>query len=49
MINSNVFDYINVLDKAADASWTRNFVDYHIKKHNIKYITLVILLKKSYY
>ena len=24
MINSNVFDYINVLDKAADASWTRN-------------------------
>lgn len=26
MINSNVFDYINVLDKAADASWTRNEV-----------------------
>ena len=24
MINSNVFDYINVMDKAADASWTRN-------------------------
>ncbi len=24
MFNSNVFDYINVLDKAADASWTRN-------------------------
>ena len=24
MINSNVFDYINVLDKAADASWKRN-------------------------
>ena len=24
MINSNVFDYINVLDKAADASWLRN-------------------------
>ena len=24
MINSNVFDYINVLDSAADASWTRN-------------------------
>ncbi len=24
VINSNVFDYINVLDKAADASWTRN-------------------------
>ena len=24
MINSNVFDYINVLDKASDASWTRN-------------------------
>ena len=24
MINSNVFDYINVLDRAADASWTRN-------------------------
>ena len=24
MINSNVYDYINVLDKAADASWTRN-------------------------
>lgn len=24
MINTNVFDYINVLDKAADASWMRN-------------------------
>ncbi len=24
MINTNVFDYINVLDKAADASWKRN-------------------------
>ena len=24
MIRSNVFDYINVLDKAADASWLRN-------------------------
>lgn len=24
MINSNVFNYINVLDKAADASWIRN-------------------------
>ena len=24
MINSSVFDYINVLDKASDASWTRN-------------------------
>lgn len=23
MMNSNVFDYINVLDKAADASWLR--------------------------
>jgi len=23
MINSNVYDYINVLDKAADASWRR--------------------------
>ena len=23
MINSNTFDYINVLDKAADASWKR--------------------------
>ena len=26
MINSNAFDYINVLDKTADASWTRNEV-----------------------
>ncbi len=26
MINSNAFDYINVLEKAADASWTRNEV-----------------------
>lgn len=26
MINSNVFDYINVLDKAADAAWLRNEV-----------------------
>lgn len=26
MINSNVFDYVNVLSKAADASWTRNDV-----------------------
>ena len=24
MINSNVFDYVNVLDKAADAAWMRN-------------------------
>lgn len=24
MINTNAFDYINVLDKAADASWKRN-------------------------
>lgn len=24
MIHSNVFDYINVLDKTADAAWTRN-------------------------
>lgn len=23
MINTNVFDYVNVLDKAADASWMR--------------------------
>lgn len=26
MFNSNAFDYINVLDKAADASWLRNEV-----------------------
>jgi flagellar basal-body rod protein FlgB len=26
MLNSNVFNYINVLDKAADASWKRNEV-----------------------
>lgn len=26
MINSNAFNYINVLDKAADASWKRNEV-----------------------
>lgn len=24
MIDSNVYDYVNVLDKAADASWLRN-------------------------
>ncbi len=24
MLNTNVYDYINVLDKAADASWKRN-------------------------
>ena len=24
MINTNVFNYVNVLDKAADASWLRN-------------------------
>lgn len=24
MINSNVFDYVNVLSKAADAAWQRN-------------------------
>lgn len=24
MLNTNVFDYINVLDRAADASWLRN-------------------------
>lgn len=26
MINSNIYDYINVLDKAADAAWIRNEV-----------------------
>ncbi len=26
MFNSSVYDYINVLDRAADASWTRNEV-----------------------
>lgn len=26
MINSNAFDYVNVLDKAADATWIRNEV-----------------------
>lgn len=26
MINSNVYNYVNVLDKAADASWIRNEV-----------------------
>ncbi len=26
MINSNAFDYINVLDRTADASWIRNEV-----------------------
>lgn len=26
MINSDIYNYINVLDKAADASWTRNTV-----------------------
>ncbi|MHB8131035.1 MAG: flagellar basal body rod protein FlgB [Mobilitalea sp.] len=26
MIGSNAFNYINVLDKAADASWQRNEV-----------------------
>ena len=26
MIDSGVFSYINVLNKAADASWTRNEV-----------------------
>ena len=24
MVNANVYDYINVLDKAADAAWLRN-------------------------
>ncbi len=24
LINTNVFDYVNVLDKAADAAWLRN-------------------------
>ena len=24
MLNSNAFNYINVLDKAADAAWLRN-------------------------
>lgn len=26
MINSNAFNYVNVLSKAADASWTRNSI-----------------------
>ena len=29
MINTNAFDYINVLDKAADAAWLRNDVIAH--------------------
>ncbi len=29
MINSNVFDYVNVLDKAQDAAWLRNEVISH--------------------
>lgn len=29
MINSNVFDYVNVLDKASDAAWMRNEVISH--------------------
>jgi flagellar basal-body rod protein FlgB len=29
MINSSVFNYINVLDKAADAAWQRNEVIAH--------------------
>ena len=24
LLNTNVFDYVNVLDKAADAAWLRN-------------------------
>ena len=31
MINSNAFDYINILEKAADASWTR----YNVIANNI--------------
>lgn len=31
MINSHAFDYINVLEKAADASWTR----YNVISNNI--------------
>ena len=26
MINTNVFDYVNVLNRAADAAWRRNDV-----------------------
>lgn len=26
MINSNIYNFVNVLDKAADAAWTRNEV-----------------------
>ena len=29
MINSNVFDYVNVLGKAADAAWQRNEIISH--------------------
>ena len=29
MINSNVFDYVNVLGKAADAAWQRNEIIGH--------------------
>lgn len=31
MFNSNVFDYVNVLQKAADAAWMRN----EVLSHNI--------------
>ena len=30
MINSNVFDYINVMGKTADASWKRNEILSHL-------------------
>ena len=31
MINSHAYDYVNVLEKAADASWTR----YNVIANNI--------------
>ena len=45
MFNSSAFDYINVLDKAADASWIRNeAISNNIANFSIFMVTLPQIL-----
>ena len=53
MISSNAFDYINVLDKAADASWKRHELIEHTdivlaQNAGTKAYCIKQLLKKGY-
>ena len=58
MIQSNAYDYINILDKAADASWTReNLIANNIanvdtpgyKRQDLEFEELFYLPLRKYY